>query len=120
MIEMQEDNQIALPFGGLVTKILKKKLTNIPANEPEDIPHVPFGKMTVKKSNAQLHRIQAQNDPVPPALSDPSVASSSHVEPLDDAVLSMLTQITNRLQYMDTWMTDQFQSMNNRLISLDD
>jgi hypothetical protein len=56
MIEMQEDNQIALLFGGLITKIFKKKLTNIPVNEPEDMPDGPFEKMIMMKSNAQLHQ----------------------------------------------------------------
>jgi hypothetical protein len=56
MIKMHEDNQIALPFGGLVMKILKKKLTNIPTNEPMDMPDRPFRKQTVMKSNAQLNR----------------------------------------------------------------
>jgi hypothetical protein len=36
-------------------KILKKKLTNIPANEPVNMPEGPFGKATVMKSNAQFH-----------------------------------------------------------------
>jgi len=52
MIKMQEDNQVALPFGGLITKILKKKLTNIPANELEDMPDGAFRKQTIMKSNA--------------------------------------------------------------------
>jgi hypothetical protein len=52
MIEMQYDNQIALLFGGLITKILKKKLPAIPANEPVDMPEGLFGKGTVLKSNA--------------------------------------------------------------------
>jgi hypothetical protein len=117
MIKIQEDSQIALHFGGLVTKILKKKLTNIPVNEPKDMPHEPFRKITVMKSNAQLHRLQAQDDLVPPA---PSVASSSQAEPSDNDVLSMLPQITDRLLSMDTRMTNQFQSIDNRLISFDD
>jgi hypothetical protein len=75
MIEMQEDNQIALPFGGLVTKIFKNKLTNIPANEPVDMLNWPFGKQIVMKSNAQLNHFQAQDDPDPPTPAAPSVAS---------------------------------------------
>jgi hypothetical protein len=47
-----EDNQIALPFGGLIMKILKKNLSNIPANELVDMPKGIFGKGTVMKSNA--------------------------------------------------------------------
>jgi hypothetical protein len=120
VIEMQEDNQVVLPFGGLVKKILKKKLTNIAANELEDMPDGPFGKMTIMKSNAQLQRFQEQDDPVPPAHATPLVAFSSHAESSGDAVLSMLAQITDRLQSTNTRMTDQFQSMDNRLLSLDD
>jgi hypothetical protein len=119
MIEMQEDNQIALPFGRLVMKILKKKLTNIPANEPVNMPDGPFGKQTVMKSNAQLNWFQAQDDLDRPAPSTPLVASSSHVDPPHNAVLSILAQITDRLHSIDTWMTDQFQSMDNWLISFD-
>jgi len=58
VIEIQEDNQVVLPFGGLVKKILKKKLTNIAANELEDMLDRPFGKMTIMKSNAQLQSFQ--------------------------------------------------------------
>lgn len=56
VIEMQEDNQVVLPLAGLVKKILKKKLTNIAANELEDMPDGTFGKMTIMKSNAQLQK----------------------------------------------------------------
>jgi hypothetical protein len=56
MIEMQEDNQIAFPFRGLITKILKKKLTNISVNEPVDMCEGNLGKQTVMKSNAQLYQ----------------------------------------------------------------
>jgi len=103
-----------LPFEGLITKILKKKLTNIPTNEPVDTAEGNFGKQTVMKSNAQLHRFQDD-----PALSTPSV-SSSYVEAPNVVFLGILTQITDRLQSMDTWMSDQFQLMDNRLLSLDD
>jgi hypothetical protein len=54
MLDLQQDSQVSLPYGGLVTKILKSKLTYIPVNEPEDMPDEPFGKQTVLKSNAQL------------------------------------------------------------------
>jgi hypothetical protein len=46
MIETHEDNQIALPVRGLITKILQKKLSNITTNEPVDMPEGPFGKGT--------------------------------------------------------------------------
>jgi hypothetical protein len=102
---------VAMPFGGLMTKILKKKLTNIPPNEPKDIPDGAFGKQTVMKSNAQLQRFQEPDEPVPLAS---SVASSSQSASPSDAVLSMLTQITDRLQSMDTRMIEGFHSMDNQ------
>jgi hypothetical protein len=55
MIELQSDNNIALPFGGLITKILKK-LPLIPPSEPVEIPEGYFRKGTVMKSNAQLQQ----------------------------------------------------------------
>jgi len=94
---------VAMPFGGLMMKILKKKLTNIPPNEPKDIPDGAFGKQTVMKSNAQLQRFQEPDEPVPLQSASPS-----------DAVLSMLTQITDRLQSMDTRMIEGFHSMDNQ------
>jgi len=66
------------------------------------------------KSNGQLQRIQEPNEPVPLALAASSVTSSSQSAPPGDAVLSMLTQIIDRLQSMDTLMTEGFQSMDNR------
>jgi len=44
MFELQQDSRVSLPYGGLVTKILKSKLTYIPVNELEDMPDEPFGK----------------------------------------------------------------------------
>jgi hypothetical protein len=44
MFELQQDSQVSFPYRGLVTKILKSKLTFIPTNEPEDMPDGPFGK----------------------------------------------------------------------------
>jgi hypothetical protein len=70
---------------------------NIPPNESEDIPDGAFGKQTVMKSNGQLQRIQEPDEPVPSALAASSVASSSQSAPPGDAVLSMLTQIIDRL-----------------------
>jgi hypothetical protein len=55
MIELQSDNNIALPFGGLITKILKK-LPLIPPSDPAEIPEGYFRKGTVMKSNAQLQQ----------------------------------------------------------------
>ena len=60
MLELYEEHSIALPYGGLITKILKATLPNILANEHVDILEGPFGKGTVMKLNAQLQRIQAQ------------------------------------------------------------
>jgi len=44
MFELQQDSRVSFSYGGLVTKILKSKLTSIPANELEDMPDEPFGK----------------------------------------------------------------------------
>ena len=44
MLELYEEHFIALPYGGLITKILKATLPNIPANEHVDILEGPFGK----------------------------------------------------------------------------
>ena len=60
MLELYEEHSIALPYGGLITKILKATLLNISANEHVDVLEGPFGKGTVMKSNAQLQRFQAQ------------------------------------------------------------
>ncbi len=56
MIEMQEDSQAALPYGCLVTRIVQRFMTNIPAYEPEATLEGAFGKHTVMKSNAQHQR----------------------------------------------------------------
>ncbi|KAE8038058.1 hypothetical protein FH972_010604 [Carpinus fangiana] len=42
MLELYEEHSIALPFGGLITKILKAKLSNIPENEQVAVPEGPF------------------------------------------------------------------------------
>jgi hypothetical protein len=62
MIELQAENNIALPFGGLITKILKKKLPSIPPSKPVEMPRGYFRKATVMKSNAQLQRFQIADD----------------------------------------------------------
>jgi hypothetical protein len=54
-----------LPYGGLVTKILKSKLPSIPANELEDMPDGNFGKQVVSKSNAQLQRFHDSDELFP-------------------------------------------------------
>ena len=76
MLELYEEHSIALPYGGLITKILKATLPKIPTNEHVDIPERPFGKGMVMKSNAQLQRFQAVGDHAPPIIPDPQVASS--------------------------------------------
>jgi hypothetical protein len=63
------------------------------------------------KSNAKLQRFQEPDEPVP---TEPSSASSSHFAPPSDAVMGMLTQIIDRLQSMDTRMTEGFRSMDDR------
>jgi hypothetical protein len=47
MIEMQDDSQVALPYGCLVTRICQRFVTNFPAYEPDAIPNGAFGKHTV-------------------------------------------------------------------------
>jgi hypothetical protein len=71
MLELYKEHSIALPYGGLITKILKAKLSNILANECVDIPEGPFGKGTMLKSNAQIQRFQAQGVHAPPIIPDP-------------------------------------------------
>jgi hypothetical protein len=44
MLELYEEHSIVLPYGGLVTKILKATLPNIPANEHVDVPEGPLVK----------------------------------------------------------------------------
>jgi hypothetical protein len=107
MIELQADNHIALPFGGLITKILKKKLTFIPPNEPVEMLEGCFGKATVLKSNAQLNRFQMPDDL---ASSAPS-ASSSTIGPFNAKVLCLLTQMNDWLISMD----DRFLTMDQRM-----
>jgi len=52
MIEMQEESRMGLPYGCLVTSIVQRFVSNIPAYEPEATPKGAFGKHTVMKSNA--------------------------------------------------------------------
>jgi len=54
MIEMQEDSQVALMYGGLVIRIIKRLVSNIPAYEAKAMPDRAFGKQTIMNSNAQL------------------------------------------------------------------
>ena len=77
VLELYEEHSIALPYRGLITKMLKATLPNIPANEHVDVPEGPFGKRTVMKSNAQLQRFQAPGDHAPPIILDPQVVSST-------------------------------------------
>ena len=54
MLELYEEHSIALPYGGLITKILKATLPNILANEHVDVLEGLFCKGRMMKSNAQL------------------------------------------------------------------
>jgi hypothetical protein len=97
MFELQQDSQVSLPYGGLVTKILKSKLTSIPANEPEDMPDGTFGKQTVLKSNTQLQRHRDLDELIPPAHATTLVASSSRSAPASDSVVTLFTRLANQL-----------------------
>lgn len=96
MIERHQDSTIALPFGGLITKILQKKLSSIPPSEPVEVPEGCFGKATVMKSNAQLQRFQVVNELAPLAPPAPSTSGSSNAD-----VLFQLSHITEMLQSID-------------------
>jgi len=97
MIEMHLDNQIALPFRGFITKILKKKLPNIPATESADMLEGYFGKGIVLKFNAQLHRFQMSNEPASFAYFSSSFAK----EPSNVYIISLLTQMNDKFTSMD-------------------
>jgi hypothetical protein len=96
MLELYEEHSIALPYGGLITKILKATLPNIPTNEHVDVPEGPFGKGTVMKSNAQLQKVQAPGDHAPPIIPDSQVASSSRSSRSD--VSTQLNEIIGLLR----------------------
>lgn len=96
MIELHEDHSIALPHGGLISKILKAKLPQIDGNEPMHIPEGYFGKGTVMMSNAQLQRFQALRDPTPQIIPDPQASFSSGSSSSD--VMTQLNVITGLLQ----------------------
>jgi hypothetical protein len=115
MIEMQEDNQVALPYGGLVTRIIKRFVSDIPAYELEATPEGAFGKHTVIKSNAQLQRHMDPEEQVHPALPVQPLLLHRRPAPPSDAVMRALDWITDRLQSMDSWWNEQFQTMDIRL-----
>jgi hypothetical protein len=96
MLELYEEHSIALPYGSLITKILKAKLSNILANECVDIPEGPFGKGTMLKSNAQIQRFQAQGVHAPLILPHQQAASSSRS--LLSDVSTQLNEIIGLLQ----------------------
>ena len=52
MLELHVDHSIALPYGGLITKILQAMVSNIAANDHVHVPEGPFGKGIMMKSNA--------------------------------------------------------------------
>lgn len=93
MFELHQEKTIALPFGGLITKILKAKLPSIPSSEPVEIPKGCSGKAAMMKSNAQLQRFHKVDEPTPPA---PSTS-----RPSDADLLLQLNHITKMLQSID-------------------
>jgi hypothetical protein len=96
MIELHQDNTVALLFGGLISKILKAKLPSIPPTEPIEVPEGSFGKATVMKSNPQLRRFYVVDEPAP--LAPPT---SSSFRPSSADLLLQLNLITNMLQAQD-------------------
>jgi hypothetical protein len=109
ILELYEEHSIALPYKGLITKILKAALPNIPENEHVDVPEGPFGKGTVMKSNAQLQRFQAPGDHAPQFIPDPQVVSSSGSSVSD--VSTQLTEIIGLLRSQGVGIA----TLNNRL-----
>ncbi|XP_062175022.1 uncharacterized protein LOC133880148 isoform X4 [Alnus glutinosa] len=77
MIKAHQDNTIALPFGGLITKILQAKLSSIPPTELVMFSEEDFGKALVMKFNDQLQQVHAVDEPAPLAPPAPSASSSS-------------------------------------------
>ena len=53
MLELYEDHSITLPYGSLITKILKIAVPNIAANEHMEFSEGNFGIGMMMKSNAQ-------------------------------------------------------------------
>ncbi|KAE7996201.1 hypothetical protein FH972_000942 [Carpinus fangiana] len=94
---------------GLIIKILKATLPNIPANEHADVPEGPFRKGTVMKSNAQLQRFQAPGDHAHPIIPDPQVASFSGSSVSD--VSTQLNEIIGLLRFQGL----RIEAFNNRL-----
>jgi len=93
MFELHQEKTIALPFGSLITKILKAKLPSIPPSELVEIPEDCSGKAAVMKSNAQLQRFHMVDEPAPPA---PSTSRPSNAN-----LLLQLNHITKMLQPID-------------------
>lgn len=96
MIELYDDHAIALPFGGLITKILKNKLQQIAPNKPADVPGGYFRKGTIMKVNAQLQRFHAPEEQAHPTPHEPQASSSS--APSSSDVMAQLNIITDLLK----------------------
>ncbi|XP_059436679.1 uncharacterized protein LOC132169708 [Corylus avellana] len=111
MLELHEDHSIALPYGGLITKILKATLPKIAATEHVEIPEGYFGKGTVMKSNAQIQRFQPQGEPAPPVIPNPQTTSSSG----SSDVSSQLNTIIELLQSQG----QSIESIKKRLADLE-
>jgi hypothetical protein len=94
-------------FGGRITKILQHKLQNIAASELVEVLGGWFGKATVTKSNAQLHRFHAQLKQAPPVRRDLGASSSS----------SSLTLVVYITYFMDqlTIMTEMLTSQSSSI-----
>ncbi|KAE7998027.1 hypothetical protein FH972_002606 [Carpinus fangiana] len=67
MLELYEEHSIALPYGGLIIKILKTTLPNISTNEHVDIPGGPLG-LGIEVLNNRLGVIEKDVQQVKAAL----------------------------------------------------
>jgi hypothetical protein len=78
MIEAQDENNIGLPFGCLLSQIILQSGIDV-AGEPKMKIQDPLSKQTLMKSNAQLRRDDQDEDPqsAPIHVEMPDIASSS-------------------------------------------
>ncbi|XP_059445312.1 uncharacterized protein LOC132177110 [Corylus avellana] len=113
MIELHDDHSIALPYGGLITKILHATLPKIAANEHMESPEGYFGKATMMKSNAQL-RLHASAAHVSQIIQDPPAASSlesSDTQSQLNKIIDLLKAQGQSIEAINNRLTTQGQSI---------